>query len=438
MAFSRKDASLASLTTGLLLLLAACGDASKYPQTTFEPVSEVGRLLNHLFWNTTWWTIGIMILVEVLIVVIIFKFREKPDSPEPKHIHGHTGLEIAWTIIPSLIVLVILVPTVSGIFKTQATPPKDALVVEVIGHQWWWEFRYPEYGVITANELVLPTGRNVDLQVHSADVIHSFWVPRVSGKRDVNPQPRTVAAERARVNHIQFNIEQAGYYAGQCAEYCGDSHGLMRTAILAMTPEDFTVWASSMEGGMPKTVVSQNAPMGAGTADKVPLGVNAAANTKEGGSLGAPPDTLKGPAFEDQQKTTVSAPAERTAVSPTAPTGAPAPGRGTYQDAGPGVPGDNTALVEEGKKLFTSRACVACHTIKGTTAQGKIGPNLTRFGMRRGVGALIAKSTQENVEKWIHRPRDMKPGALMPGANEGAGGMPATGLKDEEIKAIAA
>lgn len=447
MAFRRKDASLASLTTGLLLLLAACGDASKYPQTTYQPVTEFGRLLNKLFLNTTYWTIGIMILVEVLIVVIIFKFREKPDSPDPKHIHGHTGLEITWTVIPSIIVLFILVPTVRGIFATQAHPPKDALVVEVIGHQWWWEFRYPELGIITANELVLPVGRNVDLQVHSADVIHSFWVPRVGGKRDVNPQPRTVAAERARVNHIQFNIEQAGYYAGQCAEYCGDSHGLMRTAILAMTAEDFSAWASSMEGGMPKTVVSSNAPMGQGTAEKVPPGPNAAANTKEGGSLGAPSDTLKGPAFDDQQQRTTMPPVQRAAVSPTAPTGAPAPGRGTYQDAGPVPPGTfqqsqmiggGESLEEQGKKLFTSRACVACHTIKGTTAQGKIGPNLTRFGMRRGVAAFAAKSTQENIEKWIHRPRDLKPGALMPGANEGAAGMPATGLNENEIKAIAA
>lgn len=427
-----------------MMLTGCIGTAEQYPQTTFEPVTEFGRFLNHLFMNTTYWTIGIMFLVEILIVVIIFKFRENPERGHPKQIHGHTGMEIGWTVIPSLIVVVILVPTVAGIFKTQATPPKDALVVEVIGHQWWWEFRYPEYGVVTANELVLPTGRPVDLQLHSADVIHSYWVPRVGGKRDVNPQPRTVAAERARVNHIQFNIEQAGYYAGQCAEYCGDSHGLMRTAILAMAPEEFADWARSMEGGMPKTAVTSNAPMGAGTAEKVPT--DGAANTKEGGATGAPADTLKGPAFADQQNdaTPAATAPQRASVAPMAPTGAPAPGRGSYQDAGPTPPGSfqqasmgGTSLEEEGKKLFTSRACVACHTIQGTTAQGKIGPNLTRFGMRRGVGANAAPATLENVVKWIHRPRDLKPGALMPGAAEGAAGMPATGLSDSEIRAIA-
>ena len=447
MALRRKGALSASLMAGLMLVLSACGDASKYPQTTWQPVTEFGRLINGLFMNTFWWTMGIMVLVEILIVVIVFKYRERPGAPEPKHIHGHTGLEITWTLIPAVIVLFILVPTVKGIFATQSTPPKDALVVEVIGHQWWWEFRYPEYGVVTANELVLPTDRPVDLQLHSADVIHSFWVPRVGGKRDVNPQPRTVPAERARINHIQFNIEKAGYYSGQCAEYCGDSHGLMRTAILAMTPQDFAVWAQSMEGGMPKVAVTANAPMGAGTAEKVPTNASAPANTKEGGALGAPTDTLKGPAFVAQQPASTPVAEQRAAVSPTAPTGAPAPGRGTYQDIGPVPPGSfqqqmmiagGESLEEQGKKLFTSRACVACHTVNGTTAQGKIGPNLTRFGMRRGVGAFAAPATQENVERWIHRPRDIKPGALMPGATEGAGGMPATGLSDTEIKAIAA
>jgi len=446
---SRRNGVLRALPiTGLLLALGACtGDHLRHPQTTFEPVTEFGRLLNSLFANTFWWTMIIMFIVEILLVFIVFKFRDRPDAPEPKHIHGHTGLEISWTLIPSIIVLFILVPTVRGIFATQARPPKDALVVEVIGHQWWWEFRYPELGVITANELVLPVGRNVDLQLHSADVVHSFWVPRVGGKRDVNPQPRTVAAERARVNHINFNIEKAGYYSGQCAEYCGDSHGLMRTAIVAMTQQDFGAWASSMKGGMPVTNVATSPTHGAGTAEKVAANANVP-GVKEGGSLGMPQDTLKGPAFANEQSQGTAGPAVvRPPVSALAPTGAPAPGRGTYQDLGP-IPPGNTQLAaltpgsktmeEQGRELFTTRVCVACHTINGTSAQGKIGPNLTRFGLRRGVGALAVPATLENVERWIHRPQDIKPGALMPGALEGAGGMPATGLNAQEIKAIAA
>ncbi len=413
---SSKGAQRALLTTASLLSLSGCGASAKYPQTTFEPVTEFGRLLNHLFANTFWWTMGIMVIVEILLIVLVVKFRDRPGAPEPKHIHGHTGLEIAWTLIPSIIVLFILVPTVRGIFATQPRPPKDALVVEVIGHQWWWEFRYPEFGVVTANELVLPVGRNVDLQLHSADVVHSFWVPRIGGKRDVNPQPRTVAAERGRVNHINFNIEKAGYYSGQCAEFCGESHGLMRTAIVAMNAQDFGAWASSMAGGMP----------------------------------GMPQDTLKGPAFAAQQPAAPGAAVvaqTRAPVNALSPTGAPAPGRGTYQDLGPIPPGSEQlaammpgqpTLEEQGKQLFTTRVCVACHTVNGTSAQGKIGPNLTRFGMRRGVGALAAPATMENLEKWIHSPQDIKPGALMPGAQEAGGGMPATGLNAQEVRAIAA
>lgn len=442
MALRRKNAMIAFLMTVLLLSVSGCGSSAIYPQTTFDPVTEFGRLVNHLFANTFWWTMIVLVLTEAALIYIVFRYREKPGAPEPKHIHGHTGIEIAWTIIPSIIVLFLLVPTVKGIFATQATPPKDALVVEVIGHQWWWEFRYPEYGVVTANELVLPTGRPVDLQLHSADVIHSYWVPRVGGKRDVNPQPATVKAERARINHIQFNIEQAGYYSGQCAEFCGASHALMRTAIVAMAPGDFAGWVSTMDGQIPITHVSSNAPMGAGTAEKVPT--NGEPGTKEGGANGAPTDTLT---VADNMNHPAAMPTSRAQVNAMAPTGAPAPGRGVAQDMGPTPPGSEQQLAmnpgqetleQEGAKLFTTRVCVACHTIRGTTAKGMIGPNLSRFGMRRGVGAGALKSTQENVEKWIHQPKAVKAGALMPGAEEGAGGMPATGLNAHEIKAIAA
>ena len=148
-----------AILTTFLLMLAGCTEEGKHPQTTFEPVSAFGRDINHLFANTFWWTIGIMLLVEILIIVFIVRYRARPGAPEPKQIHGHTGLEIAWTIIPAIIVLFIAVPTVGGIFRTQAKPGPNALQIEVVGHQWWWEFRYPQLGVVTANELVLPVGR---------------------------------------------------------------------------------------------------------------------------------------------------------------------------------------------------------------------------------------------------------------------------------------
>ncbi len=442
-------ASRVLLTTSLLFL-AGCASEGSYPQTTFEPVSEFGRLLNRLFANTFWWTIGIMVLVEILILYFIFRYRERPGAPAPKQIHGHTGLEITWTIIPVVIVLFIAVPTVAGIFATQRPASADALQVEVIGHQWWWEFRYPQLGVVTANELVLPVGREVELKMWSADVVHSYWIPKIGGKRDVNPQPRTTKDESARYNHLVFNVDKPGYYLGQCAEFCGASHAIMRTQALALSETDFSAWARSMGGAMPVApVVAGAAPQhGPATAEKVPA---TGPGTAEGGVLGMPADTLATPdtlAAQPQQPATVVAQAPgMPAPTGLAPTGAPAPGRPGYQAAGPMPPGatqraamtpGQPTLEDRGQQLITSKACVACHTINGTNMRGTLGPNLTRFGARRYVGAGARPNTLENVVAWIRAPQSIKPGALMPGARDGAAGMPATGLAEDEIHAIAA
>jgi cytochrome c oxidase subunit 2 len=433
-----------------LLTLAGCTEG-QYPQTTFEPVTDFGRLLNGLFANTFWWTIGIMLLVEVLILIFIFRYRERPGAPNPKQIHGHTGLEIAWTIIPAVIVLFIAVPTVGGIFATDGGGARDdALQVEVIGHQWWWEFRYPQLGVITANELVLPVGRQVQLKMWSADVIHSYWIPRIGGKRDVNPQPRATKEERAKYNYLLFNIDEPGYYLGQCAEFCGASHAVMRTSALALSETEFAQWARSMGGQMPVVPVSaaQERQHGETSAEKIP---GTEPGSREGGAAGPPRDTLD---TRDTLRASPQTPApipaagqSRAPVNALSPTGAPAPGRGTYQELGQIPPGSaqlsaltpgQPSLEERGMQLFTTKACVACHAIAGTTARGQIGPNLTRFGARRYLAAGARPNTVENLVAWIHDPKSIKPGALMPGTREGAAGMPATGLSDEEVKAVAA
>ncbi|MGQ0561391.1 MAG: cytochrome c oxidase subunit II [Gemmatimonadota bacterium] len=441
---SASRARRAVLTSASLFLLSACVPEGDYPQTTFEPVTEFGRLLNGLFANTFWWTIGIMVLVEVLLLVFVFRFRDRPGAPQPKQIHGHTGLEITWTLIPAVIVLFIVVPTVKGIFTTQARADEGALVVEVIGHQWWWEFRYPQLGVITANELVLPTHRAVELQMYSADVIHSFLIPRVGGKRDVNPQPRATSDERARVNYLSFNVETPGYYSGQCAEFCGASHALMRSAVVALNEAAFSSWVTSMGGGFRPVAVPPDVTHGPATAEKVPPAPGEAAS-EPGAVTPAPRDTLS--VVDTLRAVPAQLPAAQPAINAWAPTGAPAPGRGVPQAEGtipPGssqraalLPGEPT-LEERGEQLFMTRACVACHTIAGTNAQGMLGPNLTRFGTRRYVGAGTAPATLRNVERWIYHPQDLKPGALMPGAEAGAAGMPATGLSRAEVRAIAA
>jgi cytochrome c oxidase subunit 2 len=439
-----------AILTAAAVMFAGCAEGV-YPQTTFEPVSEFGRLLNALFANTFWWTIGIMLLVELLILVFIFRYRERPGAPTPKPIHGHTGLEIAWTIIPAIIVLFIAVPTVGGIFATQRAASADALQVEVIGHQWWWEFRYPQLGVVTANELVLPVGREVQLKMWSADVIHSYWIPRIGGKRDVNPQPRTIENERAKYNYILFNVDQPGYYLGQCAEFCGEAHAIMRTSALALNQNEFAQWARSMGGAMPVSPVDPAAEVqhGETTAEKVP---GTEAEERGGGVLGPPSDTLDTSDTLRAAPQAVAAPAQTPPAglrAPTgmAPTGAPAPGRPDFQATGPVPPGSmqrlamapgEQSLEDVGRELITTKMCVACHAISGTPMRGTLGPNLTRFGARRYLGAGARPNTMENLIAWIRHPQSIKPGTLMPGAREGAAGMPATGLSEDEIKAIAA
>jgi cytochrome c oxidase subunit 2 len=159
----------------LLLVLAACaGDSATYPQSTLHPRGDFAVMVDELFMTTVWWALGVFVLVEGVLILAIWRFRGKPGDAEPAQTHGNTMLEIVWTIVPSAILAFIAVPTVKTIWRTSAEPGRDAMVVEVIGHQWWFEFRYPEYGIVTANELRVPIGRTVDLRLTTADVIHSF------------------------------------------------------------------------------------------------------------------------------------------------------------------------------------------------------------------------------------------------------------------------
>jgi cytochrome c oxidase subunit 2 len=369
--FSRNTIQHARVLVASLWVLAftACTGGTEYVQTTFHPVTEYGEVQNAVFRNTFWWTLGILVLVIVLLLFVVVRFREKPGAPQPKQIHGNTKLELLWTIVPAIIVVLIGVPTVQAIFETQRRPAADALTIEVIGHQWWWEFNYPELGVRTANLFYLPVGRTVHFQLNSADVIHSFWVPRLGGKRDVFPLPRTAEGERTHHNHIVLQVDSAGTYRGQCAEFCGESHAIMAITAVAVPQAEFDAWVASMRHVAP-----------------APVPADAAAPQ---------PD-------------------------PGAPQGAADP------------------LVEEGRRIFLSRACIACHAISNTTAQGRVGPDLTRFALRPTVGAGARPNTQENIEAWIRDPRALKPGALMPGAQVPAGAFPPTSLSDEEIRAVAA
>jgi len=311
------------LPLALALALAACvmmaGCGMEAPAwRTLSPDSDFARLILDVYEDVFWWTAAIFVVVELLLVYALIRYRGRAgDSEVPDQVHGFTALEIGWTLIPAAILFFIAIPTVRGIFEMDGHPPDpDPLEIHVVGHQWWWEFQYPEQGFVTANELHVPVGRTVSLTLTSADVIHSFWVPRLGGKRDLNPGSE---------NRLWFTPEEPGVYYGQCAELCGTSHANMRMRVMVDDSATFAEWAASM-------------------------------------SAPAPADSA----------------------------------------------GAMTLLVS---------GCAACHSVAGTPAQGKVGPDLTNFGRRTTLAGGLLENTSRNLAGWLRNPDSVKPDALMPDLN---------------------
>jgi cytochrome c oxidase subunit 2 len=227
---------------GLLVLAGVAGGCSSkdYPQTTLSPKSDYAWAIQRLLDQQVFWVAVIFVLVLLAIVFIMIRFRARPGSPEPKHIHGNTALEIAWTIAPAVILTLVAVPTVTTIYKTQGEAPAGALHVRAIGHQWWWEFVYPELGVTTGSEMHVPMGRPVAVDIETGDVLHSFWFPAIGGKRDAIP---------GRVNHMFFTADTTGTFPGQCAELCGVSHANMRMKLIVGTSDEFEAWVAGQKLG---------------------------------------------------------------------------------------------------------------------------------------------------------------------------------------------
>ncbi|MET0627398.1 MAG: cytochrome c oxidase subunit II [Acidimicrobiia bacterium] len=228
------------------LALAGCSEAENNKQNPLDPHGADAEKINNLFTPVLILAIavGIFIIAATIFVALKFRYREGTNE-NPKQVHGNSRLEIGWTIIPALLLAVIAVPTVGTIFDLAEAPASDALEVTVIGKQWWWEFQYPSAKVFTANELHIPVGRDVAVKLKACDttgcnVIHSFWVPELSGTRDVVP---------GRTTTIVISADEPGTYLGQCKEFCGLSHANMRFRVIAQTPDDFADWLASQQRG---------------------------------------------------------------------------------------------------------------------------------------------------------------------------------------------
>jgi cytochrome c oxidase subunit 2 len=266
----------------------------------------------------------IFVVVLALLVYSVVKFRGRAIDAgrEPAQVYGSTQIELAWTIIPTLIVVVLFLATARVIHAIQDAPePSDAVEVTVIGHQYWWEFRYARRGIVTANELHIPLSDHdhptpTFLQLLSADTDHSFWVPELAGKTDLIPN---------HPNRMWMDPQRTGVFLGQCAQYCGTQHAKMLLRISVDRPDDFRAWVRA------------------------------------------------------QQKPAV-------------------------EDAG--------AIA--GRRVFERNACMNCHAVGGTPADGRFGPDLTHLMSRATIAAGVAENTHDNLRLWIQNPSAIKPGSLMP------------------------
>jgi cytochrome c oxidase subunit 2 len=230
---------LLPMTAALGLILAGCGREDLSVLRPQGPAAESSFDLMKL---------SITIMIVVLLIVfsiaayVLIRFRRKPGQREiPEQVEGNFKLEVIWTVIPLILVVVLAVPTVRAVFAAgnDHANDKNAIKVKVTGHQYWWEFEYTDYGVKTAQDLVIPAGKDIAFELSTADVLHSFWVPSLSGKMDTNPDGTT--------NRFSFSAPNEGVYRGKCAELCGPSHGFMEFKVKSVSDAEFEQWLASMK-----------------------------------------------------------------------------------------------------------------------------------------------------------------------------------------------
>ena len=256
----------------VLLALLMTGCDAKVPQNTFDAEGEVARKQRDLFYLAMWPAIVVMIGVLGGIVIMCLRFRERdPNSRPPKQIHGNTRLEIAWTIAPAVLLLGLGVPMVGMIYDLGEDPGPDAYYIDVVAQRYSWGFEYPEITDVSGAPLYLPgeahipTGQRVAFRLHSIDVIHSFWVPRLGGKLDVVPNMNNV---------LWLKADKPDSFAGQCVELCGIEHANMKFVVIADSPEDFAKWEQeqrvTLNATPPPTPVATPTPAASVAASTTP------------------------------------------------------------------------------------------------------------------------------------------------------------------------
>jgi cytochrome c oxidase subunit 2 len=436
----------AALPALIAVVLTACSNA-QYPNSIFHRHTEFNRDVGYLFDVLIYLGTFVFVFVEGILLYTIFKYRRRSENDRPKHVHGNTTLEILWTAIPALILAFIAVPTVRTIFKTQAVASADALQVEVWGHQWWWEFRYPQYTapgangkvdtLVTANELYIPVGRKVNFKLRTVDVLHSFWIPQMGGKRDLITN---------RTNYLWFTPDSVGEGAwnGFCAEYCGTSHANMHFKTFTVTPANFDAWtkhqlsaaafgvAAAPAAAIPAANTATGVAPGPGngtpqvastTADTLRKRADSSASHVPGpaGLAQTPTDNRAGamaanaqPAAHDMstmgvaQAGFISFPLEKIPAHATPRT--PVPAGVTFNESLAGNPEAGRALLTAGQG-----GCLACHNIRGNPMMvGNVGPNLTHVGSRTTIAGGIYPNDRKHLALWIKNARVMKPGVSMP------------------------
>jgi cytochrome c oxidase subunit II len=348
------------------------------PQSTFDTKGPIARAQLDVFYVTLWVTMIIFVIVASVLAYATLKYKarkEDAERPMPPQGHGNPFVELGLIALSIGALVIIAVPTLRAIWYTYDVPESEranAYEVNAHGLQWWFKFEYPSEQIdgtgalVNANELVIPAGRPVRINLRTADVIHSFWVPKLGGKVDMIPN---------RGNHLWLQADEPGYFWGQCAEFCGESHAVMRFRVIALAEADFAKWVSKQK--QPARTVTPAAEQ----PKIIAAGYTPISNPKRN----APGYTEK---FD-------------------------ADPMGAWVKMQEVEEGEDVSLAIQGRKLFKEKGCVTCHAVRGHDGLGVNGPDLTHFGSRTTVAAGLLENSKENLHRWIVQPNNVKPGNKM-------------------------